>query len=72
MSSSTCTFQNVPGDVVKAVYEVSFDPVVRIILQSDDHSEMQVIIACNVVRSVRGYASCACNLELLYICWLLY
>lgn len=35
-------FQNAPTHIVKAVYEVSFDPVVRIVLQSDDHSEMQV------------------------------
>lgn len=35
-------FQSAPTDIVKAVYEVSFDPVVRIVLQSDDHSEMQV------------------------------
>lgn len=40
--SIMCFFQNAPTDVVKAVYEVSFDPVVRIVLQSDDHSEMQV------------------------------
>lgn len=35
--------QNSPTDVVKAVYDVCFDAVIRIVLQSDDHSEMQVI-----------------------------
>lgn len=35
--------QNAPADLVKAVYDVCFDAVVRIILQSEDHSEMQVI-----------------------------
>lgn len=35
--------QNAPIDVVKAVYQVSFDPVVKLILQSNDQSEMQVI-----------------------------
>lgn len=38
--------KNSPGDVVKAVYEVSFDPAVRIVLQSDDHSEMQNATQC--------------------------
>jgi hypothetical protein len=38
--------KNAPIDVVKAVFEVSFDPVVRIILQSDDHSEMQNATQC--------------------------
>ncbi|KAL0430056.1 UNVERIFIED_CONTAM: Importin-9 [Sesamum radiatum] len=37
----TMLVKNAPIDVVKAVYQVSFDPVVRIVLQSDDHSEMQ-------------------------------
>lgn len=35
--------QNAPNDVVKVVYDVCFDAVIRIVLQSDDHSEMQVI-----------------------------
>lgn len=34
--------QNAPADVVKAIYDVSFNAVVKIILQSDDHSEIQV------------------------------
>ncbi|KAL1807817.1 hypothetical protein ACET3Z_024807 [Daucus carota] len=38
--------KNAPSDVVKAVYDVSFDPVVRIVLQSDDHSEMQNATQC--------------------------
>lgn len=36
--------QNAPSDVIKAAYDVCFDAVIRIILQSDDHSEMQVKI----------------------------
>lgn len=36
--------QNAPNDVVKAVYDVCFDDVIRIVLQSEDHSEMQVYI----------------------------
>lgn len=35
--------QNAPSDVVKAVYDACFDGVIRIVLQSDDHSEMQVL-----------------------------
>ncbi|KAM3269408.1 importin-9 [Capsicum chacoense] len=42
----TMLLKNAPTDVVKAVYEVSFDPVVRIVLQSDDHSEMQNATQC--------------------------
>ncbi|KAI7756236.1 hypothetical protein M8C21_007215 [Ambrosia artemisiifolia] len=38
--------KNAPIDVVKAVYEVCFDPVVRIVLQSDDHGEMQNATQC--------------------------
>lgn len=36
--------QNAPIDIVKAVYDACFYSVIRIILQSDDHSEMQVVI----------------------------
>lgn len=36
--------QNAPKDVIKATYDACFDAVVRIVLQSDDHSEMQVIV----------------------------
>ncbi|RZC16672.1 hypothetical protein D0Y65_009818 [Glycine soja] len=32
---------NAPADVVKAIYDVSFNAVINIILQSDDHSEIQ-------------------------------
>ncbi|KAA8529237.1 hypothetical protein F0562_033964 [Nyssa sinensis] len=42
----TMLLKNAPSDVVKAVYEVCFDPVVRIVLQSDDHSEMQNATEC--------------------------
>ncbi|KAG5066557.1 hypothetical protein JHK86_010288 [Glycine max] len=33
--------ENAPDDVVKAIYDVSFNAVINIILQSDDHSEIQ-------------------------------
>ncbi|XP_074383477.1 uncharacterized protein LOC141725016 isoform X3 [Apium graveolens] len=42
-----------PTDVVKAVYDVSFDLVVRIVLQSDDHSEMQ-----NATQCLAAFLSC--------------
>ncbi|KAK4376525.1 hypothetical protein RND71_002821 [Anisodus tanguticus] len=42
----TMLLKNAPTEIVKAVYEISFDPVVRIILQSDDHSEMQNATQC--------------------------
>ncbi|XP_049404000.1 uncharacterized protein LOC125867514 [Solanum stenotomum] len=42
----TMLLKSAPTDIVKAVYEVSFDPVVRIVLQSDDHSEMQNATQC--------------------------
>lgn len=48
MSVALC-FQNAPIDVVKAVHQVSFDAVVRIVLQSNDHSEMQVIYTLYLV-----------------------
>lgn len=38
--------QNAPIDVLRAAYDVCFDSVIRIILQSEDHSEMQVKISC--------------------------
>ncbi|KAL7001307.1 uridine,cytidine kinase [Sarracenia purpurea var. burkii] len=37
---------NSPSDVVKAVYDTCFDSVIRIILQTDDHSEMQNATEC--------------------------
>ncbi|KAL5553552.1 hypothetical protein UlMin_040953 [Ulmus minor] len=42
----TMLLKNSPPDVLKAVYDVCFDAVVRIILQSDDHSEMQNATEC--------------------------
>ncbi|XP_073314450.1 uncharacterized protein [Primulina huaijiensis] len=42
----TMLVKNAPIDVVKAVNQVSFDPVVRIVLQSNDHSEMQNATQC--------------------------
>uniref|UniRef100_A0A2C9VNS6 Importin-9 central HEAT repeats domain-containing protein n=1 Tax=Manihot esculenta TaxID=3983 RepID=A0A2C9VNS6_MANES len=38
--------QNAPNDVVKAVYDVCFNDVIRIVLQSEDHSEMQNATEC--------------------------
>ncbi|GMH26202.1 hypothetical protein Nepgr_028045 [Nepenthes gracilis] len=38
--------KNAPNEVVKALYDVCFDPVIRIVLQSDDHSEMQNATEC--------------------------
>lgn len=35
-------FQNAPADVVKAVFETCFNTTIQIILESDDHGEMQV------------------------------
>ncbi|KAL2349037.1 hypothetical protein Fmac_003037 [Flemingia macrophylla] len=37
---------NAPSDVVKAIYDVSFIAVINIILQSDDHSEIQNATEC--------------------------
>ncbi|XP_073131458.1 uncharacterized protein [Henckelia pumila] len=42
----TMLVKNAPIDVVKAVHLVSFDPVVSIVLQSNDHSEMQNATQC--------------------------
>ncbi|GAV80225.1 IBN_N domain-containing protein [Cephalotus follicularis] len=42
----TMLLKNAPSDVIKAVYNVCFDAVIRIILQSDDHSEMQNATEC--------------------------
>lgn len=38
--------KNAPTDVVKAAYQVSFESVVRIVLQSNDHGEMQNATQC--------------------------
>ncbi|GFZ16186.1 ARM repeat superfamily protein [Actinidia rufa] len=37
---------NSPSDVVKAVYDTCFNSVIRIVLQTDDHSEMQNATEC--------------------------
>ncbi|WJX57864.1 uridine/cytidine kinase [Trifolium repens] len=37
---------NAPGDVVKAIYDVCFDAASRIILHSDEHSEIQNATEC--------------------------
>ncbi|CAN1296181.1 Ipo9 [Linum perenne] len=38
--------ENAPVDVVKVLYDVCFDAVTRIVLQSDDHSELQNATQC--------------------------
>ncbi|KAK8470696.1 hypothetical protein PHAVU_003G034100 [Phaseolus vulgaris] len=42
----TMLLKNAPADVVKAIYDVSFNAVIKIILQSDDHSEIQNATEC--------------------------
>ncbi|KAI5446581.1 hypothetical protein KIW84_014426 [Lathyrus oleraceus] len=42
----TMLLKNSPGDVVKAIYKACFDAVIRIILQSDEHSEIQNAMEC--------------------------
>lgn len=42
----TMLLKNSPSDVVKVVYNVCFDPVIRIVLQSDDYGEMQNATEC--------------------------
>ncbi|XP_021292945.1 importin-9 [Herrania umbratica] len=42
----TMLLKNAPPDVVKAAYDVCFDAIIRIVLQSDDHSEMQNATEC--------------------------
>ncbi|KAJ9163429.1 hypothetical protein P3X46_023097 [Hevea brasiliensis] len=42
----TMLLKNAPNDVIKAVYDVCFDAVIRIVLQSQDHSEMQNATEC--------------------------
>ncbi|XP_024041440.1 importin-9 isoform X3 [Citrus clementina] len=42
----TMLLKSASTDVVKAAYDVCFDAVIRIILQSEDHSEMQNATEC--------------------------
>ncbi|KAF7827891.1 importin-9 [Senna tora] len=42
----TMLLKNAPGEVVKAIYEVCFDATIRIVLHSDDHSEIQNATEC--------------------------
>ncbi|XP_034199344.1 importin-9 isoform X1 [Prunus dulcis] len=42
----TMLLKNAPIDVVKTIYDACFDTVIRIVLQSDDHSEMQNATEC--------------------------
>lgn len=37
-----CKFQNAPAAVVKAVFDTCFTSTIQIVLESDDHGEMQV------------------------------
>ncbi|MBA0805627.1 hypothetical protein Gohar_005123, partial [Gossypium harknessii] len=48
LKASVCDsiVQNAPTDVVKAAYDVCFDAIIRIVLESDDHSEMQNATEC--------------------------
>ncbi|KAH1111483.1 hypothetical protein GYH30_010038 [Glycine max] len=45
---------NAPDDVVKAIYDVSFNAVINIILQSDDHSEIQLERKLFVTNNTQG------------------
>ncbi|XP_065880084.1 uncharacterized protein [Euphorbia lathyris] len=42
----TMLLKNAPSDVVKAIYDACFDAVIRIVLQSEDHSQMQNATEC--------------------------
>ncbi|KAF7136635.1 hypothetical protein RHSIM_Rhsim08G0040600 [Rhododendron simsii] len=42
----TMLLKNAPTDVVKAVYDTCFDSAMRIVLQTDDHSELQNATEC--------------------------
>ncbi|KAL2904939.1 Importin-9 [Bienertia sinuspersici] len=42
----TMLLKNAPGPVIKALYDVCFNPIIQIVLQSDDHSEMQNATEC--------------------------
>lgn len=75
--------QNSPTDVVKAVYDTCFDSAVRIVLQTDDHSELQVFLFLLNAHVVQYFflkfpgisscflssqcATCTCNVELTFV-----
>ncbi|XP_020264447.1 importin-9 isoform X2 [Asparagus officinalis] len=42
----TMILKSAPADVVKAVFDVCFNPVIQVILESDDHGEMQNATEC--------------------------
>ncbi|KAF5184289.1 importin-9-like [Thalictrum thalictroides] len=42
----TMLLKNAPIDIVKAVFSVCFNPVIQIILQTDDHGELQNATEC--------------------------
>lgn len=41
----TCKIQNAPIEIVRAVFDKCFDLTVQLILESEDHAEMQVRIS---------------------------
>ncbi|XP_072973182.1 uncharacterized protein [Typha angustifolia] len=42
----TMILKNAPTDVMKAIFEICFNPAIQIILESDDHGEMQNATEC--------------------------
>lgn len=42
----TMLLKNAPSDVVKALFDICFDSIIRIVLQRDDHSELQNATEC--------------------------
>lgn len=42
----TMLLKNAPGPVIKALFDVCFNPIIHIVLQSDDYSEMQNATEC--------------------------
>ncbi|XP_057528607.1 uncharacterized protein LOC130807420 isoform X4 [Amaranthus tricolor] len=42
----TMLLKNAPGPVIKALYDVCFNPIIQIVLQTDDYSEMQNATEC--------------------------
>uniref|UniRef100_A0A7N0ULB8 Importin N-terminal domain-containing protein n=1 Tax=Kalanchoe fedtschenkoi TaxID=63787 RepID=A0A7N0ULB8_KALFE len=42
----TMLLKSAPSNVIKAIYDICFDPVIRIVLVTDDHGEMQNATEC--------------------------
>ncbi|KAL8464057.1 hypothetical protein ACS0TY_033832 [Phlomoides rotata] len=53
--------KNAPADVVKAAYPVSFDSVIRIVLLSNNHNEMQVSIRGLLLASLEDPHKMICT-----------